>query len=554
MARVKQIQAAGGPAESATNVDAVRGRAQADPDATQSGAIQVTMPALSPGSAVQQASLRITGKSFHGLLKYLNGANITASPVAYDSAGKQQSSVSGQHAFLVDFTGMRTVLGLKMHSLGSITLVLPWAGTGFSDKPAYPAPSGPGPFSPMPDTDGTPSVGFAGMDTVKLLVQVKSGSAITVDSFSGDCRIVTGTFPSNVKVSINQRPPFFTHPGVLNGAADVAGMAADLNAAASAANAALPVVVTIATDTPGVLETDFNAARDLAIQLSATARFGGQGSVDLDLAALAVRSVPIPFPTASHSSWQLSRLELDLAGTFPPWRAFAAQASDVPGAVGLRVNAQFSVARRFPFSEDGDLYGFSLLFRASVESAQMRLELVADDNGQPAAGPAVASADVAAPAGSEGASTWVNALFASPVRVSAQRPLWMTLRVKTGAAEWAGATLAGSADGTTLLNNEGGAWQSYPAINGQAVVAMARVLRRPFNKENQALLTLAFQGQSVSAELVSSAASPAIVFAAGAEPTVPSDGSQVSAGLAVTALAAGKLTIRKARAYYQEIA
>jgi hypothetical protein len=557
MARVKQILQSPAAGEAVTTVTsgAVSARRIPDtePDATQSGSLQLTLPALSSAAAVRQASLRITGKTFHGLLKYLSGANVAASPVTYDSNGSPQSSVSGQQAFLIDFTGIRSVLGLSMQSLGSITLVLPWAGTEFASKATYPVPSGAGPFSPIPDDSGKASVGFAGLDTVKLLVQVKSASALTVDSFSGDCRLVTGTFPSNLKASINQRPPFFTRPGVLNGDADVTGMAADLNAAISAAASPQPLQLTIATDTPGVLIATFDATRDLSVQLSSIAQFGAQTTTDLNLEALAPQNVALSFPTQSPASWKLSRLELDLSGTFPVWRAFSAQASDVPGALGLRVNAQFSVARRFPFAEDGDLYGFSLLFRAPSEAAEMHLELVADNAGQPGTSPPVAAADLPVPAGADGTTAWAKALFASPVKISPQQPMWLTLRAKTGAVEWAGAAQAGGPDVVTVLNNEGGSWQAYPFINGQAPVAMARVLRRPFTKENQPLLAFALQNQTATAELVSSAAAPAIDFAPGAEPVLAPASGSVSASLSVTALAAGKLTIRKARAFYQEV-
>src|SRR4029078_8647165 len=94
-----------------------------------------------------------------------------------------------------------------------ITLVLPWLGTAFSDKSAFPTPGG---IGTVPDSSGSAAVAFAGIETMKVLVQIIStGAPLTADAFSSDCRIVTNTFPSNLKAWINTREAFFTPPGVL---------------------------------------------------------------------------------------------------------------------------------------------------------------------------------------------------------------------------------------------------------------------------------------------------------------------------------------------------
>jgi hypothetical protein len=149
---------------------------------------------------------------------------------------------------------------------------------------------------------------------------------------------------------------------------------------------------------------------------------------------------------------------------------------------------------------------------------------------------------------------WVNAIFPSPLKITPQKPLWVTLRAKTGSVEWAGTVQVAAAAATTLLNNEGGAWQTYPAIGGKAVVGMARVLRRPFSKDNQPLLSFVCEGATATAEPVSGAARVGIDFAAASEPLVKPQSSSVSLNLAITALATGKLTIKKARVFYRETA
>src|SRR5579884_1941488 len=136
-------------------------------DATQSGSIQISLPAFPPGTRVTSASATVTGSAFTGLLQYLAGANVTRSPVVYDSDGAQTNSVSGQQAFIVAFTGTISLLGLQMKSRGTITLVLPWLGAAFASSSAYPA----GQTSAVPGP-GAASVGFAAIETTKLLIQV----------------------------------------------------------------------------------------------------------------------------------------------------------------------------------------------------------------------------------------------------------------------------------------------------------------------------------------------------------------------------------------------
>jgi len=522
----------------------------AEDDFTQSGDLQIPLPPLTPGARVKSASLRVTGKAFHGLLKDLRGANITASPVVYDVDGVPQSSVAGQQAFIVDFTGIRSLLRLELNSLGTITLVLPWSGTEFSTKPAFPPPGGSGPFVPAPSSAGSESVGFV-LETIKLLVQIKpGGSSLSVSDFAGDCRIETSVFPSNLKVSVGGRPPFFTRAGVLNGTAEVTGLEKDLNTLLSSATTSQSVQVTVATDTPGVLQTDFNAEHDLEIESSALARFGGQNSQNVALDALVPQDVALVFPATSVAAWKLSRLELDIEGQFPVWRTFSDQPSDTPGALGLRVNAQFSVARQFHLAQDGDLHGFSLLFRPAAEAAQLHLEVVEEQNGQPAASPAAASVDLTVPASQT--FTWVNALFSSSTKIPGHRSTWIVLRAKTGSVEWAGAPLPPGPTAIAMFNSGGGVWQPYPLLNGQSATPLLRILRRPSTQENQPLLSLALQDQKATVEPGSGTASVAISFKPDAGPSIKPQGPSVSLALGVTALAAGKMTIRRAQVFYKE--
>jgi hypothetical protein len=524
------------------------------PDFTYSGDLKVPQVPLSlnPGTQIKSASLQVTGMAFHGLLKDLSGVNVTASPVVYDSNGVPQPAGAGDQAFIVDFTGIRSILKLQLNSLGSITLVLPWNGTEFSSKTAFPHPSGPGPFQPTPDATGSPSVGFAALETVKLLVQIRtSGGPAELSQFTGDCRIETSVFPSNLKASVAGRPPFFTRPGVLNGTVEVTGLEQDLNTLLSSATTQQNVQITIATDTPGVLQTDFDPAHDLELQSSALARFGGQASQNIALDAMVPQDVPLVFPTGSSGKWKLIRLDLDLSGQFPIWRAFSDQAADRPGALGLRINGQFSSARRFAFAQDADLYGFGFLFRPATEAAQLHLQVLEEQNGQPGGGQPIASADFSVPTSQ--ISIWINALFASPVRIAAQKNMWITLNAKAGSVEWSGVASPPDPTTTAMLNSGGGAWHPYPSANGQAAVPLLRILRRPFTQENQPLLGLATNDQTASVELSPSVTTIPIDFGQDGGPVVAPSGGAVSLSVNATALAAGTMIIRRAQMSYKEI-
>jgi len=188
------------------------------PDYEESGEKELLLTTVAPGSRVAKAQARVSGAAFSGRLKFFKGIKVTASPVVYNADGQPEAPVmKGEQAFILDFTGMRSVLRLELlNNKGKFTLVLPWLGTDFSPKSLYPiSPSSPGGMAlPLPDSVGASVVRFVGVETTKLFIQLApTGNALKETEMLEHCRIATATHPSNVKASLNGRLPFWTRPG-----------------------------------------------------------------------------------------------------------------------------------------------------------------------------------------------------------------------------------------------------------------------------------------------------------------------------------------------------
>ena len=533
------------------------------PDDTHSGGVAV--PLLGPQPAGSRATpalgVQVGGRPFHGMLKDLAGAQTTPSPVVYDSNGMPGPPQQGTQAFIVDFGVAVSVLSLEVEGPAavSITLVLPWLGTDFSPNAAYPASAAQPPV-PRPDPQGgSSSVGLTGVETPKLLVQL-AGSTIPSDQFPQRCRISTGTYPSNVRASLNGRLPFWTKPGPLRDQQTLTGLVEDLNALLDALTAPAPIILSMTTDTPGVL-TVTPSLPDGAVVHSAAARWGGQASTQVALGALASRTVEIPFPTDSPAPWAVTDLTLELSGAFPAWRAYPGQPSTEPGDLGMRVDAQLSVARRIQLAGADEVHGLAIPVRPPAVGAHVHVELQAEQAGLPSGGKPVAAAEVAfpappgAPPGAASEPIWQEVVFASPVRVEVDAGLWFVVKAKTGAVEWAGAPESGSPEAATLLAAGGGPWQEYPRVAGGSPVAQVRILRRPRPAERTPLLDVAWDvppGGASGTDLLG--ATTPVDLGAPASPSIPiaPTGGVASLAVSVTARASGTLTFRRAEATYRE--
>ena len=145
--------------------------------------------------------------------------------------------------------------------------------------------------------------------------------------------------------------------------------------------------------------------------------------------------------------------------------------------MGLKIDATFSAARLLVPGADAEVYGVALPLRVSG-AAEVHVALVADDGGAPGSGKPLA-ATVITPETRDG---WHEALFAGPVKLGAAGA-WLVVQAKTGAVEWTGAAEAASAATRTLGAAASARWAPFPV----AVVAQARLLRKPFATENTPL-------------------------------------------------------------------
>ena len=525
-------------------------------DDRKSGDEEQLLFTYAPGSRISQFDVEVTGSAFEGKLEFLKGAKVMPSPVIYNADGLAQAPSDNERAFIVDFTGIRSLLKLQLaNDQGFITLVLSWMGTDFASKALYPVTVSDekGQFLPKADVTGMDTVNLSGVETSKLLVQVDS-TTLNDTNFSHLCSISMGTYPTNVKASLNGRLPFWSHPGALSEKVKLTGLVEDLNVLLKDATSVVPVKLLLTTDTPGVLKVNPDSPTNLNMSQSANARWGGQESVEVSLRAAEDEPFSVSFPTATSKAWQVSRLELSLSGRFPSWRAYSGQSNDHPGQLGMKVCARFSIARRCDFSQDGELFGFSLLLRPSTDGAEIMLEVAAGKDGQPIPGKSLAAANATLEANAAIEPQWIDVLFAAPIKVEARQEIWLTLKAKKGSVEWCGLAAPANLNTTTLYSDEGGAWRRYPSVDGENFpVAQVRILRRPFINENDPLLRISWGTLAeVSIDLAEETKSIELSQPPGQSEQLQPVNGTILVPLGFRAGASGSLTIQGATAFYKE--
>jgi hypothetical protein len=499
-------------------------------------------------------TITVTGRPFRGTLDHLAGAKVTESPVQYNANGAP-GSVTGQRAYIVDFGASLSVLSLNMIDPGltgtipGIVLVLPWLGTDFSPKAAYGAGQG-NPPMPVPTTASL-VVGLPGIESTKLLIQV-NGNSLAAADFAAHCRVTLGTYPTNVRASLNGRLPFWTKPGSLRDAQPANGFAQDLNTLLASLTHPVDVTLVLTSDVPGVLGIGGWNPPPGGVIHTAAARWGGQASTQVVLAALEPQPVTIPFPIGSPAV--VTDLTLAVAGAFPPWRSYPGQALTAPGDLGMKVDANFSVARHMQFASGATLYGVTLPVRASGADAQIHLEIQADQGGLPAGGKPIAAADLTLGATGAGDVTWRQVLFASPAAIAAGKDVWLVTKAKTGAVEWVGVADTPDPGARTVVASEGGPWDDYPPVDAKAPQAQLRLLRRPFPAENTPLLDLAWTappGATFQAEPAAATVQVDMQAPAAGPPLQPSGGN-VTVVVSLMSRSSGTLTIKGATLGYQD--
>jgi hypothetical protein len=525
-------------------------------DHTRSGPETVALASLGPRSRVTKVEMKISGEAFRGKVKALSGARVTVSPAVYGSNGLPAAAASGsasapygQQGFIVDFGGIRSLLSVGFTS-NAITMVLPWMGTGFASTPLYPTVATTQKDPVAPPTTTTRTAEFTGVDTQKLFVQILFSTPLTKDQFADSCRIETTTVPMNVRGSIAGRLPFWTHPGPLVDQVPVTGLLEDLNALVGELEEPTPVNVHFATDAPGVISVAFSPPSNLQVANTADAIWGGSSSLDVELEALRDATVPLVWPAVSTSKpWLLSELVLDTEADFPVWRAFPAQAKNSAGKLGLKVSAQFSVARRVSFPEEVLVYGVALPVRLQADS-EIAVELSPGIEPSSDAGPLAtgALAAFAAP-GPE----WKEVLFPAPVLIPAG-DAWIVAKSRRGSLEWVGTTETGNAT-RTRFSDQGGRFESYPRLGLEEPVAQVRVLRAPLPAENLPVVEFSIPGlPSPETSALTGSQQTGVLrfgFPSSAPELVVGPGG-MSLDITLRARSTGVLTLRRATAVHRE--
>lgn len=548
------------------------------PLSEQSGTLISDLPAILPGDRFEPAVCRVKGSPFAGRLKDFSGAAVREVSETVDSLGAWAASTGSQRGFILDFGGMRSILRL-LRAPGSAlayALVLPWQGTDFAMGSLFPAQTGTTPAR-KPKSPGVEEVSLRGAESQKIYVQIEGN--LSLDQFLDQCVLETLVFPANLRASVGDRPPFWTHPGPLQGEAEMTGLAEALTSLAADLTAPLSPKLTLQSDAPGVLEIigDFSF---LSAEKSAPASWAGNASTSLELRAGVPGVFPMHFPGPKDGKvWELRSLKLDAAAVLAPWILDAVTPEPASDDASIRVDSRLSAAQNFRTGPGVELFGVGL-FLGAAQGAELSIELQTDDGRRPAAAPALASKMLTVSGdganqesggsvngGSGGNAAWYEATFETPLSLEAGKDFWIVAKAKSGAARWAVAPVpedgSASAPGkayAALYAEDGTAWQPYPRMlpaPSQAAASPAaglRLFRAPRPEENQARVTLSHAyGASVVEMSLPVTDEPVEVewlWPAAGRPLLPPAADGRSIGLDIRARSSGSLDVRSATIFF----
>jgi hypothetical protein len=568
-AEIKQYQ----PAEYATFHAAPLYRQNHQPFpplSERSGTLVSPLPGILPGDRFEPAVCKVKGSPFAGKLKDFSGAAVREVSETVNSNGEWAASTGSQRGFILDFGGMRSILRLLRNPGSTMTyvLVLPWQGTDFAMGSLFPSQTGTTPTR-KPKSPGAEEVSLRGAESQKIYVQIQGN--LTLDQFLDECVLETLVFPANLRASVGDRPPFWTHPGPLQGEVDMTGLAEALTSLAADLTAPLSPRLTLQSDAPGVLEFtgDFSF---LSAEKSAPASWAGNAATFLELRAGVPGVFPMHFPEPQDGkTWELRSLKLSATAALAPWILDAVTPEPASESASIRVDARLSAAQNFPTGPGVELFGVGLLL-GSAQGAELSIELQADDGGRPAATPALASKMLVISANG-GNSAWYEASFETPWLLEAGKDFWIVAKAKSGSARWAvapvvapvaedaGTTAPGKAY-AALYAEDGTAWQPYPrmlpvvsaAVAVAAPAAGLRLFRTPRPEENQARVTISHAyGASVVAMSLPVRDEPVEVewlWPASGRPLLPpaEDGRRID--LDVQARSSGGLDVKAATVFF----
>lgn len=525
-----------------------------------SGTRTFDLPQILPGDRFEPAAVAVTGAAFAGKLRHFAGVSVREVPEIIKSDGEWGGGPGAQRGFILDFGGMRSILRLLRagSSLGYV-LVLPWQGTDFGAASLFPAHGGRVPTR-TPAASPVAQVSLRGAESQKLYVQVANN--LTLDEFLDQCVVETLAFPANLRASVNDGPPFWTHPGPLQGEASMTGLAEALTSLAAGLAAPLVPRLALQSDSPGVIAVPGGFAF-LQAEKSAPASWAGDAGTTVPLRAGVPGTLPMHFPLpVDGKAWILRSLKVSAAATLSPW-IFEAIGPDPQGSPSsLRADARLSAAQGFAAAQAVELFGVGLMLGAAPD-AEVSVELCADEGGRPAPGPALAVCMLSL----SGEAAWRDALFEKPLSLDAGTAWWIALKAKSGTVWWSAAP-AGAAK-RALYAEDGTAWQPFPRMLPAPLPAGSpapaktpvdfpaaglRLFRAPRPDENQARVILSHAGAASTVEMALPVSDEAIevewLWPEGHRPELAPADSGRSLELGIRSLAGGTLEIAGATLYF----
>ena len=462
-----------------------------------SGDVKYDLGSFMPGDRVSKADMSISGKAYYGRLSNLQDVVVTVNSVVYPNKDAPTTPAIGEKTFVIDFGTMTTLYALSLKGNGLITLVLPWLGTAFSPTPLYPLPTTVVTSVPSPvqtDKNGAEVVSFSGIDTTKLLVQVRPKKKLmSTDNFSAACLLRTGTAPENISASVGDRQPFWTHPGRLTEQVPITGLTDELNIFLQNITKQSQAVVNFSCSNGGVIKVAFDRSNDFVTEKSIQAHWGGETSTDIELTAGKETSLDLHFPVQTSGRVKGVECKLALEANIPKWRA-SDEDDGQALAAGLKVSSSFSVACPFSMKEKGSLHGLALPFLLPLKKGELRLEIRKDSKGRPSLdGDPVVSVVVVLTEKKGTGVNWQEVLFDTPQLLLKNTRFWLVAKGKSGESQWAGRFIDSNTG--SLFSVDGGKWRSYPAVKqGKNTIAAVRLLREPFAREDDAEVTISFSG------------------------------------------------------------
>jgi len=533
-----------------------------------SGNTTLQLPCLIPSNArVRLATASIKGSAYSGPLRTFSGASVRASGIEYSTGvAPTQLDSDSNKAFVIDFGGMRKVSALQitdtLNAKLKITLVLPWMGIEFGEKPLYP-------FNKKEFDPGSPGktlVNFPETETAKLFVQLSgdisepgNGDRTVVDEVLDHIFIKSNTCPLNVRVAVADRPPFFTHAGEMIGVSTLPDFSVEVNAyldelTASGVTSVDSIPLTVTTDLPGVITLVTLEGHQPSYDLVATAKWNESTRLPINFLHQEEKEVILEFPASGNDDWQMNGLSMEITHDFPEWRTFPRPIANIFDNIVARIAPDFNIAQCITINESAELHGISFYLTEIKSDAELFIELVEDLNGVPGE-KALHSEIIAVPAFSQ--IQWFDVFFSKPLKTTAGRHIWFVVKSKTGPA---GIVLeSGEEDGNyACFNRHGAGWKKFPYKQGQLVVAF-RQLRKPAAGEDARVVELEVSGETVSTDLVEEVNIVTFSFfnketGDSTGPMLTPQNGKTQLKLKITAHAAGTMTLQNVKIQYQTTA